>query len=288
MVEATSEPPQQARPVFTLPEVVPAVIRRSERWLSPIVNGYFRSETRHLERVPDGPSIMVTSHDGGVLPLNGVCFGVHWYQHFGTERPFYVLTHDMLHGLFPAFTRLLTQSGLIKADKANLDAALARGRPVLIFPGAARESFRTFWARKDVDLGGRRGFVAAAIRHGVPITPIATAGAHETLFVLSGGHSLARILGIPKLVRSADVLPLLAGLPWGIWFVPFLPQFPLPAKIVNEVLEPVRPSEVIGRAVTPADADDPEIVYRVFDEVLLRMRQGTARLYAERRWPVIG
>ena len=273
---------------MSLPAILPEVVRRSARILGPIVNKYFRSETRRLDRVPDGPSVMVTSHDGGVLPINGICFGVHCYEHFGFDRTFYVLTHDLLHGFVPAFTKLLNESGLIRADRQNLEAALAERKPVLIFPGAARESFRSFWARRDIDLGGRRGFVTAAIRAGVPIVPVASAGAHETVFVLTGGHWLARALGIPKFVRSGDVLPVLAGLPWGIWFVPFLPQFPLPSKIVNEVLEPIDPSKVVGRTLTAADAEDPYVIERVFQEVVLKMREATARLYDERRWPVIG
>lgn len=273
---------------MTIAPVKFEVLRRSLRFLSPMAHRYFRTEGRCMDRIPAAPTILVTSHDGGVLPINGICFGVSWYKQFGEDRVFYVLAHELLFKLFPAFTRLLTDSGCISADRHNLDAVLAGGHSVLIFPGAARESFRTYWARRDVDLGGRRGFVSAAIRWNVPITPVASAGGHETLFVLSGGHALARALGVPRLVRSADVLPLLAGLPWGVWFLPFIPQFPLPAKIVNEVLEPVYPSQVVGRVLTRDDADDPVVVSAVFDEVLRRLREGTRRLYAERRWPVIG
>ncbi|MEI8255759.1 MAG: 1-acyl-sn-glycerol-3-phosphate acyltransferase [Deltaproteobacteria bacterium] len=271
-----------------VPQIKFEVLRRSLRFLRPMALRYFRTEGRSMHRIPDGPTILVTSHDGGVLPINGICFGVSWYQKFGETRAFYVLAHELLFKLFPGLTNLLTDSGCISADKGNLDAVLEAGHSVLIFPGAARESFRTYWARRDVDLGGRRGFVSAAIRWNVPITPVASAGGHETLFVLSGGHALARALGVPRLVRSADVLPLLAGIPWGVWFLPFIPQFPLPAKIVNEVLEPVYPSQVIGRTLTPEDADDPAVVYAVFDEVLRRLREGTSKLYDERRWPVIG
>ncbi len=271
-----------------VPPIDFTVLRRSLRYLTPMAKKYFRTEGRSMHRIPDGPTILVTSHDGGVLPINGICFGVSWYEKFGEDRPFYVLAHELLFKLFPAFTKLLTDSGCISADRHNLDAVLESGQTVLIFPGAARESFRTYWARRDVDLGGRRGFVSAAIRWNVPITPVASAGGHETLFVLSGGHALARALGVPRLVRSADVLPLLAGIPWGVWFLPFIPQFPLPSKIVNEVLDPVYPSEVMGRTLTRDDADDAVVVSAVFDEVLRRLREGTAKLYDERRWPVIG
>jgi len=243
---------------------------------------------RGMDRVPDGQTIIVTHHDGGVLPINGICIGAAWYDHFGLDRPLYVLTHDLLHSLWDRFSRLLTESGLVRADRSTMDAVLATGESVLIFPGAARESFRTFWERRAINLGGRTGFVAQAIRWGLPITPVVSAGSHETVIVLSGGRSLAKWLGIPKLVRSADVLPLLAGLPWGVWALPFLPQFPLPAKITTEVLDPIWLPDALGRDLSPEDAEDPEVVNAGFQIVLARMRQTLDALYDERKWPILG
>ena len=238
--------------------------------------------------MPTSQTIVITHHDGGLLPINGICFGVAWYDHFKFERPLFVLTHDLLHSLFPSFSRLMTESGLVRADRHTMDATLATGESVLLFPGAARESFRSFWKRREINLGGRSGFIAQAIRWGLPLTPLVSAGAHETAFVLSGGHALAKWLGIPKMVRSGDVLPLMAGLPWGIWALPVLPQIPLPAKITSEVLEPIWLPDALGMRLTPQDADNPKIVSAGFDLVLRRMRSHVSRLYDERRWPVLG
>jgi 1-acyl-sn-glycerol-3-phosphate acyltransferase len=271
-----------------VPEVRADVVRRSHRILSRVMRSYFRSEVRGAERLPSSQSIIVTHHDGGVLPLNGIAFGVAWYDQFGFDRPLYVLTHDLLHSVCGPFSRLLADSGLMRADRKAMDAVLSTGQSVLIFPGAARESFRSFWDRKNIDLGGRKGFVAQAIRWGLPITPVVSAGSHETLVVLSGGHKLAKKIGLPKLVRSADVLPLLAGLPWGVWALPFLPQIPLPAKITTEVMEPVNLSEALGRNLRPSDADNPEIVQSGFDLIIERMRNRLSELYDERRYPILG
>ncbi|NUQ72514.1 MAG: 1-acyl-sn-glycerol-3-phosphate acyltransferase [Polyangiaceae bacterium] len=241
-----------------------------------------------MERMPKEQTIVVTHHDGGVLPINGICLGVAWYEHFGFDRPIYVLTHDLLHRLWGRFTKLLTESGLVPADRSTMDSVLATGESVLIFPGAARESFRSFWQRRAIDLGGRTGFVAQAIRWGLPITPVVSAGSHETVIVLSGGHSVAKWLGIPKLVRSADVMPLLAGLPWGVWALPFLPQLPLPAKITTEVCDPIWLPDALGRDLSPEDADDPTVVSAGFEIVLERMKKSLDALYEERKWPILG
>ncbi len=280
--------PARARFGHNVPQIEPRVLARSHRILSWVTKSYFRSEIRGLKRLPTSQTIIVTHHDGGMLPINGICFGVHWYDHFGLERPLYVLSHDALHSLWDPFSKLMADSGLLRADRKTMDAVLATGQSVLLFPGAARESFRSFWQRRHIDLGGRKGFVAQAIRWGVPITPVVSAGAHETVIVLSSGQKLAQRLGIPKIVRSADVLPIVAGLPWGIWAIPILPQFPIPAKITTEVLEPIHLSEALGRDLRPEDADDESIVQAGFELVLGRMRARIVELYDERKYPFIG
>lgn len=271
-----------------VPEIDTETLRRSYRWIAPLVRTYFRSEVRGMERIPRTQTIVVAHHDGGVIPVNGICFGVAWYEYFGFERKLYVLTHDVLHGFGKRFSKLLADSGLVPADRSVMDAALRTGASVLVFPGAARETFRPIWARRTIDLGGRTGFVAQAIRWGLPITPVVSAGSHETVVVLWDGKPLARALGLRKLVRSADVLPVQVGLPWGIWMLPLLPPLPLPAKITTEVLEPVEIAEVIGRRLRPEDANDPAVLRAGFDAVLGSMRAALGRLYDERRWPVIG
>ncbi len=274
-----------------LPDVGPVdmrVVRRSCRVLDPIARHYFRNDVRGLERLPRAQSILVANHDGGVLPMNGLCFGNAWHRHYGFERPLYVLTHDVLHLLGTHFSNLLLDSGVIPADRAHMDAALATGESVLVFPGAARETFRPFWKRREIDLGGRTGFIAQAIRWGLPITPVISAGSHETLIVLASGRKFAERIGLPKIVRSADIWPVLLGLPWGVWAMPFLPQLPLPAKITVEVLEPIRLDDALGRTLSPADADDKPLVDEGFRYVLARMQEGVTRLYSERRWPVLG
>src|ERR1043166_2922621 len=78
-----------------LPEIDMGTLRRSHRIIAPIARHYFRAETRGLERIPAQQTILVANHDGGALPIDTICFGVSWYEHFSFERPLYVLTHDI-------------------------------------------------------------------------------------------------------------------------------------------------------------------------------------------------
>jgi 1-acyl-sn-glycerol-3-phosphate acyltransferase len=283
-----SKSSRREHPTASVAPIDLQVVRRSCRVIRPLAKHYFRAEVRGLERLPAGQSVLVGHHDGGVLPMNGIVFANAWYEHYGFARPLYVLSHDFLHQFGARARRLLLDSGVIPAGRDHMDAALATGASVLVFPGAARETFRPFWRRRDIDLGGRTGFVAQAIRWKLPITPIVAAGSHETLFVLADGKRFAKAIGLRQLVRSADVWPVMAGLPWGLWALPFLPQWPLPAKITVEVLEPIHLEDVLGQRLARVDAGDPVLVRHAFDAVLARMRAAIDRLHDERRWPVLG
>ena len=282
---------RQERQKSELPFVGPVdmrVLRRSSKVLGTLGKYYFRNEMRGFEHIPSEQTILVANHDGGVLPMNGLLFGAAWHPHFDYSRGLYVLTHDIFQRFGPHFSKLMLDSGIIPADRGHMDSAIATGESVLVFPGAARETFRPFWKRREIDLGGRTGFVAQAIRHGLPITPVVSAGSHETLIVLASGQKFAKAIHLPKLVRSADTWPLLLGLPWGLWALPFLPQLPLPAKITVEVLAPIRLDDALGRRLRPDDADDRSIVDEGFRFVLAKMQEAVNRLYDERRWPILG
>lgn len=270
------------------PRFNPEVVRESVRVLGPVMKKYFRSEVRGMEHVPEGQALFVAHHDGGVIPVNGLCFGAEWHEHFAFTRPLYVLVHDIILGTFGVFTSRLAESGLMPADRRSMDAALATGESVFVMPGAARETFRSWWERREIDLGGRTGFLAQAIRWKLPVVPVVSAGSHETVIVLHGGHDLARRVGLRRLVRSADALPLQAGLPYGLWALPFLPQIPLPARITTEVLPPIHLEEALGRTLTNADAEDPRVLRSAFNIVLGRMRERLSLLYEERTWPILG
>ena len=130
-----------------------------------------------------------------------------------------------------------------------------------------------------------------ALRRRVPLTPVVSVGVHETFFVLSRGSWLADKLGITRRFR-ADVFPLVAGLPFGIWLGAAFPHLPLPAKITVQVMEPIdlykEVTERLGRDLRPADLDDELILRRCFERVRSAMQLQLDALYAERRYPVFG
>lgn len=252
------------------------------KYVRPICTHYFRGEVTGLDRVPDEPSLLVGNHDGGYLPVDGICLGLAWHDHFQTSRPLAWLMHDFPFRIHPALTDMLSKCGVLPASKKNLHESFDRGNSVFVYPGGSREAFRSFFERRRIDLGHRTGFVAESLRRHTPIVPVVSVGAHETLFVLARGSWLARKLPIAKRLRS-DVIPLWLGLPWGVGFGP-MPHLPLPSKVKVEVLAPIR----LWEELDSGDPDDPHVLRAGLDLVRGRMQQTADRLYSERRWPVIG
>lgn len=269
----------------------PDLARRVIKVLRPLLRTYFRGEVRGLENLPQGQTLIVANHDGGMLPIDALLFGTEWHERFGYERRLHFLVHDIVLALFGPWKGGMRKLGCVLADRHNLDAALDEGHSVMIYPGGARETFRSFWDRKLVTLGMRTGFIRHALRRRMPITPLVSAGAHETFIVLWRGGWLAEKLGLPRRFR-ADVFPIVAGLPFGVWPGAGIPHLPLPAKLTMQVMPPIDLySEVcgrLGREVRESDLANEVLIQACFERVRGVMQREMNRLYEERRFPILG
>lgn len=137
---------------------------------------------------------------------------------------------------------------------------------VLVFPGGDHESYRSTFVQNVIDFNGRKGYVRTAVECGVPIVPAVSIGAQETQLFLTRGAWLARQLRLHRI--RMDILPLTVGFPFGLTST--IPaNFPLPSKIVTELLEPIHVADHFG--------DDPG---------RRRGRRSRARRDAERAGPV--
>jgi 1-acyl-sn-glycerol-3-phosphate acyltransferase len=212
-----------------------AVVARDPRLVSLLADlfralgkHYFRLRVEGLEHVPrNGPVLLVANHNGGLLPTDAFFTVLVLHDHQGAERAVNVLVHDFFFE-DPLFHRYARRLGLVRAGHEGAREALAGDGCLLVYPGSDLDTYRPFWERDRVCLGGRKGFVRLALETGVPIVPVVSAGTHEQLVVLSRGSWLAKVTGIHALAR-ADVLPWVFALPWGI--VPgFVPYLLLPAQ----------------------------------------------------------
>src|SRR4051794_33074716 len=58
---------------------------------------YFRAEVSGLEHIPETtPVLLVGNHSGGTLIADTFIFAQHFYDHFGPDRRFHQLAHDLV------------------------------------------------------------------------------------------------------------------------------------------------------------------------------------------------
>jgi 1-acyl-sn-glycerol-3-phosphate acyltransferase len=111
-----------------------------------------------------------------------------------------------------------------------------------VFPGGDHDAAKPWGRRNELVFHGRAGFARLALDAGVPIVPVVTAGAGESLLVLSDGTRLARWLGLREQLR-VETLPVSVSVRWGlnIGLVAVMPYLPAPTKLNTVVIPAVRP-----------------------------------------------
>jgi 1-acyl-sn-glycerol-3-phosphate acyltransferase len=226
-----------------LPEVSPAHAMATaaiamRRLGVDLVRRYCRLEIEVERSTFGSPVLFVANHGfGGIFDLN-VFATYAALEQLDLDRPVIALTHQLAWtlGVGPFIEPL----GARPASHDSASEAFARGQHVLVFPGGDIEAGKPWDERNQVIFGGRSGFARLALEFDVPIVPIVTAGAGESLLVLSRGERLARALKVDKLLRI-KALPLTVSLPWGVSVgaVGLLPYLPLPTKLETRVLSPL-------------------------------------------------
>jgi 1-acyl-sn-glycerol-3-phosphate acyltransferase len=252
-----------------------AYVARVLPFLRFAVKTWFRSKVHDIERIPDGGALIVSNHSGGFVAMDVPVIAVAFHDHFGVDRPLYVLAHDMLFmgqgkDIFP-------RAGFLPATRENAEAVLTSGGVTIVFPGGDYDVFRPTTSANRIDFNGRTGYVRTAIETGVPIVPVVSIGGQEAYLFFNRGEGLAKLIGLEKLLRTR-YLPLTFGLPFGFTFgIP--PNLPLPTKIETRVLEPIDIRAEFGE-----DPDVAEVDRAVRD----RMQIALDEMARARRFPVLG
>lgn len=259
----------------------PVLMHKQAGVVARLMDYYFRLEIGGWDQLPPQPALLIGVHSGGPLTMDAWTIAYAWWRHFEGARTLHGTAHDVLMQT-PGLGRYFRRMGVICPTRENIQAALAQGDDVILWPGGEQDAFRSWRKRDKVTLGDRSGFIRLAIRTGAPIVPVATVGGHDTLFVLSEGRGLAKLLHLKKYLRS-EVAPITLSLPLGVALhVTPLQHIPLPSKIRTEFLEP------IYLDADPAKADDPEYVRRMYLQVESRLQAGMDQLAKKRKFPIFG
>jgi 1-acyl-sn-glycerol-3-phosphate acyltransferase len=191
-----------------------------------------------LERIPEDAGMFIGNHNGALLMPDLFIFGIALYERFGIDGLPYGMGHETGIG-FPILYRLFRPIGGVRGSQQDAHLLPAAGEKLMVCPGGELDSMRSFRKRTRIIFGKRRGYLRIALDQRIPIIPVVSSGAHETLLILNEGNWLARALHLDRLM-SLKTWPILFCLPWGLWFGVPPPHFPFRTRIHIEVLEPIR------------------------------------------------
>ncbi len=242
------------------PEVAERLLLAS---LRPLAQKWFRIETRGLENLPAAGGALVVSNHSGTLPVDVLMTML--TIHDETGRFLRPLGADLVFRL-PMVSSLARKGGATLACNEDAERMLASDELVGVWPEGFKGIGKPFSDRYKLQRFGRGGFVAAALRTGVPIVPLSVVGAEEIFPLIGNVPALARLLGIPYV----PITPL-----WP-WLGP-LGVIPLPSKWLMEFGEPIRTDEY-----EPSAADDPMLVFNVTDQVRETIQQSLYTLLGQR------
>ncbi|WP_245565373.1 lysophospholipid acyltransferase family protein [Nocardioides insulae] len=231
--------------------------------LRPLAERWFRVEVRGIENIPTEGGALVVSNHSGTVPIDGLMTMVSVHDHSGRFlRP---LGADLVFRL-PVIGAMARKGGATLACQEDAERMLGQGELVGVWPEGFKGVGKPFSHRYKLQRFGRGGFVAAALRTGVPIVPLSVVGAEEIYPLVGNIPSLARLIGVPY-IPITPFFPLLG--PLGL--------IPLPSKWLLEFGEPIRTDEYDAGA-----AEDPMLVFNVTDQVRETIQQTLYSLLMQR------
>jgi 1-acyl-sn-glycerol-3-phosphate acyltransferase len=204
---------------------------------------YFRVQTSGWHHIPaDGQVLLVGSHNGGMASPDLHMMMYDWFRRFGVQRLVYGLMHPYAWQVSPSIASLAQKLGAIPAHPTMASAAFDIGASVLVYPGGQYDMFRPHRERYKIHFANQKGFIKLALKKSVPIIPLISVGAHDTLIILGDCYEQVKQLhhwGLPWLYGiDPGVFPIYLGLPWGLAIGP-LPNIPLPIQIHTRVCAPI-------------------------------------------------
>ena len=218
--------------------------------LRTLYSGWFRTDVRGAENVPDSGAALLVSNHSGTLPWDSLMTAVAVHEVTPSRRILRPLAADLVLRT-PVVAELARRAGATLATAADAERLLGAGELVGVWPEGFKGLGKLYRDRYRLARFGRGGFVSAAIRAGVPIVPVSVVGAEETHPMLADVEPLARLLGVPY-------WPVTPTWPW----LGPLGLVPLPSKWTIEFGVPI-PTD----RRSPSDADDPMVVLETTDHV---------------------
>lgn len=256
--------PWGTRPERYDPEAVAKTLESIGKLFGP--GRYFDTRAVGFENVPPSPALIVSNHSGGTTIPDAWGFLASWYRHFGVGRPIHPLAHEIILSTKLTGEFFEARGVLRGGHHVALKALRDFGDDVMVMPGGDLDTWRPWRDRYKVQFGGRVGYARLALKAGVPIVPVANAGAHDTLIVLTDGRRFAELIGLKKFAR-ASIFPIHLSLPWGLAVGPW-PHIPPPMRLRYRVGAAIE----VPQGLSP-DEEPPEDLVRDLDATVQRAVQ---------------
>jgi hypothetical protein len=245
----------------------------AKTWVAPAIKACFRPTIEGIENLPkDRPFLLVTNHSAGVGIAEILSLAVLWLEKFGTDRPLAGFALPLGFVVWP-LSAIHREIGTIPSSYPAAYDTLAKGVPLLVFPGGDHESLKPIWQVDRVDFANRVGFLRIAREAGVPIVPMGIRNGAWTAPILWRSEVMSWLLVVPRLLGvkrwgvsllgaiGVVVIASLDSVPWPwravaawAWMgspFTFLPIFP--ATLRYRVGEPLECAELFDSSASDAN-----------------------------------
>lgn len=243
------------------PELTDAVLLG----MRAIYQKWFRVTVTGAANLPSGTGALVVANHSGTLPWDAVMTAVAVHDNHPERKHLRMLGADLVFKV-PVLGSLARRTGTTLACGADAQRLLRAGEVVGVWPEGFKGIGKPYRERYRLQRFGRGGFVATALRAGVPIIPCSIVGAEEIHPKIADLRPLARLLGLPYFPVT-PLFPLLGP----------LGAVPLPTKWTIDFGEPIR----TDRAAPDADQDH-ALVLDLADQVRETIQANLDRMVAAR------
>lgn len=169
------------------------------RWttlsMSWVYRHYLRVRTRGIERVPEGPVLLIANHAGNTFAWDGAMLATAMLLEAEPPRIVRGMGEYFLPTL-PWFNVWMQRAGSVVGTPENCVQLLAHGEAIMVFPEGERGFVKTFWHRYQLQRFGL-GFMRLALETRTPIVPVGIVGAEEQSPAFANLRWLGRLVGSP-------------------------------------------------------------------------------------------
>ena len=218
--------------------------------LRPLYRAWFRTQVFGAENIPETGGALVVANHAGTVAVDALMTQVAVHDAHPQARFLRLLGADIVFRT-PFLGEIARRGGATMASRDDAQRLLEAGELVGVWPEGYKGVGKPFSERYRLQRFGRGGFVASAMRAGVPIVPCSIVGSEEAYPMLADIEPLAKLLRLPYFPVT-----------------PFFPHFgllglvPLPSKWMIRFGDPILPA---GGA--EAIADDPVRVFELTEHV---------------------